>query len=1598
MEDFLQRNKHFYQLAKSKIDFHASGTASIDKNLLLIRKLGEFAWRNHPGCFYDSDIENLLSFYSNHLEDLVEIGNIPQDISTWFPLPTEYSTLHVATEVAGIGGHTRLIRQIMRRSGERHQCLVLTNTSLSVIPEWFGAGMETYVQACSLKNFRTPFERAYALRLLAQRFQRVIIYAHPHDVIPSLAFAVPGDVPVALENHAHSWFWHGRSIADLIVCHTRYHTDFTMRYRSADNCLFLPFTLSDHMDRRVDADEKAKAKALLHIDPRKTVILTVGTREKYIPNKEYNYFHLLKVILDMYPDVVCIVVGLPKNDPMVRGFDLPERVIFHAQIPDLTNYYLASDICLEAMPQPSLGVQSHAPVIGLSCPVPKYGKSRVFRNHTLLQSDAYRRHFGEDMTREEFFEKLDGFIRNPELRMDVAREIRTDYLRHRADNALHAGLVEMYRILDSCDHRPEELREMVFFDDEENREIAERSELQSLDKVKQFWKNEITDSDLSSSAAAGRPAVNLSRKYPGGKGARADSNPTSDNREPAGHSRDVRAIAFYLPQFHPIPENDIWWGKGFTEWTNVSKAKPLFPGHYQPHVPSDLGYYDLRLAETRKAQAVLAREHGIHGFCYYHYWFNGKLLLDYPLRQVLESGEPDFPFCLCWANENWTRAWDGRDCDVLIQQNYSAQDDLDHIRHLCGIFRDPRYIQVDGKPLFIVYRASNLPDPLATTTLWREEARRQGIGGLFLCRVERFVQDMTDPRALGFDAAIEFQPDGIHLGKPREDLMHTGHHVYDYHALIRAALSKSEPDYLRFPCVCPSWDNSPRRRKGAVIFHNTTPQLYELWLKEVLARLLQSQTKERIVFINAFNEWGEGCHLEPDHRFGRTYLEATRRAVLFANDRGQVRPAHSSPGAGAESEMPGEMQPSPVTGKSTSTASRVSIVIPVFNKVEFTRKCIYALFSNTPPGAFECIVVNNGSTDGTRDYLEGLGNRVRVIANPENLGFARACNQGAQAASSPYVLFLNNDTEPRPGWLAALVAVLDSDPTAAAAGSRMLFPDGTIQHAGVLIIDDKKLPDPLVGRHLYYGLPADHREANVSRTYQALTAGCLLVRRNLFEEVGMFDEGYWNGYEDLDLCFRLQEKGWILVYQPESVLIHHESKSGPERFTKIKENIQRLHEKWIGRITPDAVIEEDGTLLWTDARRIRLYEAPGRQGEHESLRQPEAMQGPVSIVILSFNGLEYTKQCVQSIQEHTPEPHEIIFVDNGSTDDTVQWLRTLAEKNSNYKLIENEENLGFARGCNQGIQMAEGAYILLLNNDVIVTQGWLSGMLRHLDSSGDIGMVGPMSNSVSGPQLVDGAPDESDLKRMHAFALELARDNAGRFEDTLRLVGFCLLIKRSLIEIIGGLDEKYGSGNFEDDDLCLRSRIAGFRNIMARDVFIHHYGSMTFTGNSIDYEQVMGKNRTYFAEKWKNILEMTEDGYRLHLTMNQRIGILIEMGEQRYAEDDLAGAVRVFRRVLEIDPTNSQALNNLGVIQWELGSIDDAIVTMHKALSLNPRDPDALANLLDALVATNRHNLVQADLIELVKRAQPENPDIGRLCALKEQAGSATRDFTGEAS
>lgn len=365
-----------------------------------------------------------------------------------------------------------------------------------------------------------------------------------------------------------------------------------------------------------------------------------------------------------------------------------------------------------------------------------------------------------------------------------------------------------------------------------------------------------------------------------------------------------RILAFYLPQYYPIPENDEWWGKGFTDWINVAKSRPRFRGHYQPHLPADLGFYDLRNEETRIAQAELASSYGIYGFCYHHYWFNGKMLLDRPFSEVLGSKKPDFPFCLCWANENWTRRWDGKEHEILIEQNYKEYDPIIHLNWLNNAFSDHRYVKIDNKPLLLIYDAVSIPDISENISIWRRRAEELGHEGLYICPVKSVHNNVNDEELIefGFDAIVDFVPNMETLkyrsirGLPKYYLYSLFNSlisllklddkfekfpltsIYKYGKMVNEIMKKPIEEYRLFPCLIPSWDNSARK-KSANVIQNNDFGLFEKWLKNSIQRILHYRPDEQIIFINAWNEWAEGCHLEPDLRNKRNFLEAILKVM-----------------------------------------------------------------------------------------------------------------------------------------------------------------------------------------------------------------------------------------------------------------------------------------------------------------------------------------------------------------------------------------------------------------------------------------------------------------------------------------------------------------------------------------------------------------------------------------------------------------------------------------------------------------------------------------------------------------------------------------------
>lgn len=629
---------------------------------------------------------------------------------------------------------------------------------------------------------------------------------------------------------------------------------------------------------------------------------------------------------------------------------------------------------------------------------------------------------------------------------------------------------------------------------------------------------------------------------------------------PAPASFDVKAVAFYLPQFHTIPQNDLWWGKGFTEWTNVRRGKPNFEGHYQPHVPNGLGYYDLSREGVLEQQAELARAAGLHGFCFYYYWFGGEVLLDLPVKRMVETGKPAFPFCICWANENWTRRWDGKDSDILIAQRHSAEDDFAFIRHIERIIKSENYIRIDGKPVLLVYRPSLLPDAKATLQRWRTHVRSAGLGELHLIMVQSFSEGIS-PADYGFDAVVQFPP---HLpstpvtpairGKTRD---FTGY-IYDYEEVRRNAIGQlhsASPGSTLYPGVMPSWDNTARQGSRSSIWVNSSPEAYSEWLAEAvsLARA-QLPPAERFVFINAWNEWAEGCHLEPDERFGYAWLNATALALNQSSLAPEV-----APGSVSHPEPPAE---APIVVRPLVGPIRMVISVLFYHREDI----LSPFLNNLLPQLKVANQVRNISCElflsfNYQPSSEALGEVrhliarilspnsacVHVIENNFNLGFGAGHNAIFARTESDVFIILNSDLHLEDEqWLAKFADRFRSSNAAIL---------GLAENASRLREDG-------------CGLPVGETGA----TLDFVDGSVLAIRSDLAAQFGLFSPSFdYFYFEDVDLNLRYRQIG--LRIETLDIPCLHERSSSTRLLPKfavenvLNQNRARFFERWGSYLT-----------------------------------------------------------------------------------------------------------------------------------------------------------------------------------------------------------------------------------------------------------------------------------------------------------------------------------------------------------------------------------------------------------------------------------------------
>ncbi len=786
---------------------------------------------------------------------------------------------------------------------------------------------------------------------------------------------------------------------------------------------------------------------------------------------------------------------------------------------------------------------------------------------------------------------------------------------------------------------------------------------------------------------------------------------------------EARAIAFYLPQFHTIPENDEWWGKGFTEWTNVRRASPQFPGHCQPRTPGELGYYDLvKNPNIRRRQVELAMLHGVSGFCFYFYWFAGKRLLEQPILDFADDPEINFPYCLCWANENWGRHWDGLDDEILIAQDHSASDDINFISHISRFLKNENYIRIDGKPLLIVYRPALLPDALETSERWRDWCRRKDIGEIYLAYTQSF--ETVDPAEIGFDAAIEFPPNNSGLvEKSRRSATPSPEFsgkIYDWTDLHKKSYAYRIPSYALFRGINPRWDNTPRRLSHATVLTGASPELYCDWLANAAEETKQrfSNWDERLIFINAWNEWAEGAYLEPDKRDGYAWLEATRRA-LNPNERKIIVAIHDLHKHGAQYLALNMAQ----TLKArfghdvTIIAGEDGLLREAFSKLGpvliVNKDTAYETIKKLSDDGYANAIVNSSAAGWLSPHLNradihfiGLVHELPSVVEVMDLaGNLIEMDRYAQQVVFPSRRVSNQDS--------AAIGIKWRRPT--------ILPQGLYKRDGIAKIKEKekarnsviaclRLPeDARIMLGAGYG---DHRKgidifirwglalASASPNAHAVWIGNIDAAMKakcdeLLAEAGAAARNiHFPGFVDDTGVFYAAADLYALSSREDpfpSTALEALSAGAPVIMIAGAGGIEDITEREcviaLDTLEPDGFVYEALALIGSASRkrsRLGLIGSNFVRAEFgfasymgDLLRMVGAPCPRVSVVVPNYNYATHIAQRLRSILDQTLPPWEIIFLDDASSDNSIEIAESvLSESDIRYRIIRNDKNSG----------------------------------------------------------------------------------------------------------------------------------------------------------------------------------------------------------------------------------------------------------------------------------------------------------------------------------
>jgi glycosyltransferase involved in cell wall biosynthesis len=856
--------------------------------------------------------------------------------------------------------------------------------------------------------------------------------------------------------------------------------------------------------------------------------------------------------------------------------------------------------------------------------------------------------------------------------------------------------------------------------------------------------------------------------------------PQHEPDRPGNHgpqSPKVRLIAFYLPQFHPIPENDAWWGAGFTEWTNVTKALPRFAGHVQPRLPADLGFYDLREATVMRRQIALARRYGIHGFCFHYYWFNGRRILEAPLDLLLADPSLDMPFCINWANENWTRRWDGHEDDVLLAQAHSPEDDVAFARNLIAIVKDPRYITIDGRPVVMIYRPGLLPNAMATLRRWRAEFGRAGVMTPYVVMAQGFND--LDPRLHGLDAACEFPPHKLAVTSPINATLHlldpnfTGH-VLDYNDVARHAMSLAAPPYKLFRCVSPSWDNEARRPGAGFTLAHATPAAYGRWLDWACATAMAEagHPDERIVFINAWNEWAEGAYLEPDRHFGHAYLAETARVLHRLEPVAASAPAQLSQDGRThlalvshDARFHGAQVVALALARSLVIDHNIALRVLIGGPGELTSQFEDVAPTETVPGEFNdaaawrqaarrlakagvtAVLLNTLVSARATIAMRGAGLRIVQLVHElpsliRQYKLEEACRDAAAHAAA--VVFPSAFV--RDQFLALAGPIR---------GRTVLRHQGL--HMTQLTPDQRAAGRQRVRHEL--GVTDDQRlilGVGYGEWRKGIDLWPFLIKAvisrhpgTMFVWVGKVEPTlqHWLTH-DLRVCGLAQHlifygttnvlfdlyaaaDAFILTSREDpfpSVVVEAMAAGLPTLVFRDSGGIVDLVEGAGGVVVPYldlpamadalvAILDDDDAARETGRRLARRIAGEFAYADYAADLIALARPPAVSVVVPNFNYAKYLRQRIESIWAQTVTVAEIIILDDHSTDDSEAVIAELAQRRGvTLRVVRNDVNSGsVSRQWARGVALAQGDLVWIAEADDFADPAFLAGVLPAFD-------------------------------------------------------------------------------------------------------------------------------------------------------------------------------------------------------------------------------------------------------------------------------------------